>query len=79
MHQLALHLCQRSHDMEEKPSSCGGGVNAVGDAAKLYALLLKGLDQVHQAFYGPTEPVEFPDHERVNPTLSRRGPLRGPA
>lgn len=41
--QLALHLRQAGHHMEEEPSGGGGGVNGIRQALELNALGLQGL------------------------------------
>jgi hypothetical protein len=60
-----FHLGQAGHDMEEESSRCGAGVDGVGEALELHAVLVKFTNQVNEVLDAAAQPIQFPDDQRV--------------
>ena len=63
--QFPFHFGQAGHDVEEKPARWGAGVDGVGEALELNALLVKFPDEINEMFHASAKTVQLPDHERV--------------
>jgi hypothetical protein len=64
-YQLALHLREAGHDVEEKPASWGLRVNTICQAPKMYVARLEAVNQIYEAFDTATQPIQLPHDQRV--------------
>src|SRR5574337_1663656 len=63
--QLALHLGETGHHMEEEAAGRRAGVDGVGQAVELDAMLVQLSDQIDQLLDAAAQAIQLPDHERV--------------
>ena len=57
--------------MKEEPTGWSPGVDAVGEAAKVYLARFERIDQIDEPFDASPETVEFPHHQCVTRTQMR--------
>jgi hypothetical protein len=52
--------------VEEEASRRCAGVDGIGEALELHALLVKFTDQVYKVLNAAAQPIQFPDDQRVS-------------
>ena len=63
--QLTFHLGKAGHDVEEEAPGRRAGVDGVGEAPELDALLVQLADQIDKLLDRAAQPVELPDDQGV--------------
>ncbi|CAM2171365.1 hypothetical protein PSAC2689_10520 [Paraburkholderia sacchari] len=58
--QITFHFGQAGHDMKEEPARRRSGIDGVGEASELNALLLQIADQINQLLDAVAQPIQFP-------------------
>lgn len=66
--QFPFHLSQARHDVEEEPTGYRSGVDGVGQALEVNALLLKVADEIDRMLDAAAETVQFPIRKGVSLT-----------
>lgn len=62
---VPLELSERADNREYHLADCRGGVDVLRQAAKLRALLVKPVDDLHQLSEIAPKPIQGPDHKAV--------------
>lgn len=71
--EIAFHLGQRSHHMEEEAATGGGGIDAVGDTGEVDATHSQLTDQFDQLAHRTTKAIQLPHYESVTWSEVRSG------
>jgi hypothetical protein len=65
-------LGEAGHDVEEEPARRRLGVDPVRQAPEMDVAGFEGIDQIHEPFDAPPEPIQLPDDQRVAATQVRK-------